>query len=259
MALKNVSWNQNLTDTDSTSIFFFFICNLASDITENEARKTIFQVILNSKIFERLDRSDQYFDHFDARDTNLRKRVAYFEIEQINKDNIITIALNPKEYYERFVDSSYNKKHKGLNKSVPGMDFDSYSSRLSDLTEYFDEFITKPNPVNRIEQKRFQIKDESMQMTSIHKVQFGQLNDKRFYFSNGITSLPYGHPHLENVRQQKNKFRNIHKIIQNKKHEFLNEEAKVVENNDRLSILNQIFNQVLIFKLKSNQNFLQAA
>ena len=42
MALKNVSWNQNLTDTDSTSIFFFFICNLASDITENEARKTIF-------------------------------------------------------------------------------------------------------------------------------------------------------------------------------------------------------------------------
>ena len=178
MALKNVSWNQNLTDTDSTSIFFFFICNLASDITENEARKTIFQVILNSKIFERLDRSDQYFDHFDARDTNLRKRVAYFEIEQINKDNIITIALNPKEYYERFVDSSYNKKHKGLNKSVPGMDFDSYSSRLSDLTEYFDEFITKPNPVNHIEQKRFQIKDESMQMTTIHKVQFGQLNDK---------------------------------------------------------------------------------
>ena len=101
---------------------------MASDITENEARKTIFQVILNSKIFERLDRSDQYFAHFDARDTNLRKRVAYFEIEQINKDNIITIALNPKEYYERFVDSSYNKKHKGLNKSVPGMDFDSYSS-----------------------------------------------------------------------------------------------------------------------------------
>lgn len=58
------------------------------------------------------------------------------------------------------------------------MDFDSYSSRLSDLTEYFDEFITKPNPVNHIEQKRFQIKDESMQMTTIHKVQFGQLNDK---------------------------------------------------------------------------------
>ena len=69
------------------------------------------------------------------------------------------------------------------------MDFDSYSSRLSDLTEYYTEFLTKPNPVKRIEQKRFQIVDESMQMKSVNKVQFGQLNDKRFYFSNGITSL----------------------------------------------------------------------
>ena len=52
------------------------------------------------------------------------------------------------------------------------MDFDSYSSRLSDLTEYFDEFLSKPNPVNRVKQKRFQIVDESMQMKTINKVQF---------------------------------------------------------------------------------------
>ena len=32
-------------------------------------------------------------------------------------------------------------------------------------------------------------------MKSVSKVQFGQLNDKRFYFSNGI---PYGHLYLEN-------------------------------------------------------------
>ena len=220
---------QNLTDTDSTSIFFIFICNLSSELPENEARKIIFEVMLNSKIFDRLDRSDKYFEQFNARDVTLKKKVGYFEIEQIDKENIITIALNPKEYYERFIDSSYNKKHKGLSKSVRGMDFDSYSSRLSDLTEYFDNFIIKPNPVKRIEQKRIQIKDESMQMTTIHKVQFEQLNNKRFYFSNGITSLPFGHLHLEKVREQKNKFRNIHKIIQDKKHEFLEEEAKVEE------------------------------
>ena len=35
------------------------------------------------------------------------------------------------------------------------MDFDSYSNRLSDLTEYYCEFITKPNPVRETEQKRF--------------------------------------------------------------------------------------------------------
>ena len=45
-------------------------------------------------------------------------------------------------------------------------------------------------------------------------------------------------------------------MIQSKKYKFLNEEAKVVESNDRLNILNQIFNQIpLIFELNSNQNF----
>ena len=52
-----------------------------------------------------------------------------------------------------------------------------------------------------------------MQMKSISKVKFGQLNDKRFYFSNDITSLPYGNPSLEKVRQQKNKYPHIHKVI----------------------------------------------
>ena len=83
------------------------------------------------------------------------------------------------------------------------MDFDSYSFRLSDLTEYHTEFL--PNPVNRFEQKRFQIVNESMQMKTVSKVQFDQLNDKRFYFSNGITSVPYGHPSLEKARKQTKK------------------------------------------------------
>ena len=52
-----------------------------------------------------------------------------------------------------------------------------------------------------------------MQMKSVSKVQFGQLNDKRFYFSNSILSLPYGHPLLEKVRKQKDKYRDIHKVI----------------------------------------------
>ena len=93
-------------------------------------------------------------------------------------------------------------------------------------------------------------------MKSVSKVRFGQLNDKRFYFSNGITSLPYGHPSLEKVREQKNKYRGIHKVIQTKKDDFLKEEIKVIENNPRLDISNQIFNQVpLIYELKSETDF----
>ena len=42
------------------------------------------------------------------------------------------------------------------------MDFDSNSSLLSDLTEYLNEFLNKPNKVEQIEQKRFQVINESM-------------------------------------------------------------------------------------------------
>ena len=128
--------------------------------------------------------------------------------------NIITIALNLKEYYKRFVDTTDNKKHKGLHKSTPGMDVDSYSARLSDLTEYYTEFLDKVSPVKRIQQKKFQIVDESMQMKTVSKVQFGQLNDKV------ILRPTYGHPSLEKVREQKNKYRTIHKVIQTKKDDF---------------------------------------
>ena len=87
------------------------------------------------------------------------------------------IAFNPKEYYERFNDHSDNKKHKWLKKSIRGMYFDSHSERLADVNEFLEEFLKKPI---KIEQKRFQIINESMEMKSVSKVQFGQLNDKRF-------------------------------------------------------------------------------
>ena len=109
----------------------------------------------------------------------LKKQVGLFQIESIDKINI-TIALNPKEYYEKFIDQSYNKKHKDAKKATANMDFDSYSACLSDLTDYYGEFV-KPAP-KKIEQKRLQVISESMQMKSVCKVQFGQLNDKRFDF-----------------------------------------------------------------------------
>ena len=182
--VNRYSLYQNLTDTDSTSMFFVFICDLNSCVSEDKARNIIFDVMTKSKIFDRLDLLAEFYEQFNCRNEDLRKRIGLFEIESIDKPNVITIALNPKEYYEHFVDHSGNKKHKGLKKSTYGMDFDSYPNRLSDLTEYSNEFLSKPNKVEKIEQKRFQVINESMQMKSVSKVQFGQLNNKRFYFSN---------------------------------------------------------------------------
>ena len=55
---------QNLTDTDSTSLFFLFICDLESELPESEARKVVFECMINSKILDRLDVSDNFWKQF---------------------------------------------------------------------------------------------------------------------------------------------------------------------------------------------------
>ena len=66
--------------------------------------------MLKSKVFHRLDLSAEFYEQFDCRNENLKKRVVFFEIKSIDKPNVITIALNPKEYYEHFIDHSDNKR-----------------------------------------------------------------------------------------------------------------------------------------------------
>ena len=180
-----------LTDTDSTSVFSVFICDLSCSVDERKSREIIFKVMIKSKIFDQIDLSDNFWNQFGVQNKKLKKQVGLFEIGNIDKSNIITIALNPKEYYEKFNDHSDNKKHKGLKKSTGGMDFDSYSARLANLNEFSKgfskEFFKKPT---KIQQKRFQVINKSMQMKSVSKVQFGRSNDKRFCFSNGIIWVP---------------------------------------------------------------------
>ena len=101
-------------------------------------------------------------------------------------------------------------------------------------------------------------------MKSVSKVQFGKLNNKRFYFSNGIIPLQYSHPYLEELGKEKHKYWHIHKVIQTKKPNFLKKESKVLESIPRLNILKQIFaqipilyeldwNLIEIFKLRSHE------
>ena len=64
---------QNLTDTDSTSMFFVFICDLNSCVSEDKARNIIFDVMLKSKVFDRLDLSAEFYEQFICRNEALRK------------------------------------------------------------------------------------------------------------------------------------------------------------------------------------------
>ena len=79
------------------------------------------------------------------------------------------------------------------------MCFKSYADTIA-LLRLID---CKKEEKKKIFQKRLQVKNTNMVMTSVNKVQFASLNDKWYYFSDRIVSLPYGHPLLQEVRELK--------------------------------------------------------
>ena len=90
---------QNLTDTDSTSLFFVFICSLDCTVSEKDSRKILFEVMIASKIFQRLDLSDDFWEQFNVQNMVIIKQIGIYEIESIDNANVITISVNPKEYF----------------------------------------------------------------------------------------------------------------------------------------------------------------
>ena len=90
-----------LTDIDSCSIQFVFLNKLCSRISEDKARDLIFDILI-LKLGERLDTSHEFFDRFKCRNKAIKKQVGLYEVESIDNPNIITLAINPKEYFEVF-------------------------------------------------------------------------------------------------------------------------------------------------------------
>ena len=132
------------------------------------------------------------------------------------------------------------------------MDFEAYSSRLLSLHEFCGQGSKK------IQQKRFQVLNNKMQMISVNKTQFAGLNDKRFYFYDGIVSLTFGHYLLEDSRKLKEKFKSsIITEISKQKYEFLRVEAVAVTKCERLRILRSIFSQPPLHYLLDSVNLVK--
>ena len=138
------------------------------------------------------------------------------------------------------------------------MDFSAYCSKLCNITDYFESYFKgEKQKSKKIKQKRFQVINDAMQMTTVNKIQFGQLNDKRFYFPNGIVSLPFGHFLFNDIRKLRHQHRDIHLQIQKKKWEFIKQENEVINKNERLSVFYQIINGVpTMYTLESKKPIL---
>ena len=52
------------------SLFFVFICKLSSSIDKEKARNIIFKVLTKSKVIERLDLPDDFWEQFGFQNKN---------------------------------------------------------------------------------------------------------------------------------------------------------------------------------------------
>ena len=105
-----------MSDTGSTSTSYAFICNLSCSVYEKTAKNVILEVLIKSKVFNRLDLSDDFWEQFNVQNKDLKRQVGLYEVENIDNTNILTIAINPKEYFEKYKDYSINKRQKAREK-----------------------------------------------------------------------------------------------------------------------------------------------
>ena len=191
-----------LIDTDSTSLKFTFTSDPNSETPEYKYSDIIFEIIMSLKIYKRFDSSHEFWEIFGARKEQKRKKLWYFEIEHIDNPCILTFAVNPKEYLEVFDDKNLNKKHKGIKKGSPGLGLKNFSQRIKSLVN-FDTFEKPPQDTKKV--SKLTIVAGKMVKTTIVKNKFTQLNGKRFYFPNGIVSLPFYHPNFAKINEFKQK------------------------------------------------------
>ena len=114
-----------LTDTDSTTVRFVVISSLESTFTEPQVRNIIFEVFSQTSIVDRFNKSDEFWKQFNVHNANNQKVSGLFEVESINDPCLVTLAVNPRVFW--IFSKSTNKKHKGIKKGAPGMNYENYA------------------------------------------------------------------------------------------------------------------------------------
>ena len=165
-----------LTNTDSTSLQFIIVSDPRSTYPECKLRDILFEVFSNTEIRDRFDKSDEFWRRFGVHCPQNQKVLRLYEVEHIDDPCYVTLAVNPKEYFKS---DNVNKKQKEIKKGLVGIDYDNYAERIKPLFE--------PDMKDVV---RISVRKGKMTTYKIRKTKFSQLNDKRFYFPNGIVSLP---------------------------------------------------------------------
>ena len=186
-----------LTDTDSTSLQFIIVSDLASTFPESNVRDVLFEIFSNTEIRKRFDKSDEFGKKFDVHMPENQKVLGLYEVQSINDPCLVTLAVNPlAEYLEYFKSETVNKKHKGIKKRLVGMDYENFAERIKPLFS-FDIYVKPKKDTKPV--VRISVRKGEMTTHKIIKSKFSQLNNKRFYFPNAVVSLSFGHYVLKDL------------------------------------------------------------
>ena len=125
-----------LTDTDSTSIQFVIVSDPTSTYPECDVRDISFEIFSSTEIRDRFDKCDKFWKQFGVHCLQNQKVLGLCEVEHIDDPCYVTLAVNPKEYFEYFKSDNVNKKHKGIKKGSAGMEYENYAERIKPLFDF---------------------------------------------------------------------------------------------------------------------------
>ena len=140
--IEQILCYQVLTDTDSTFIQFIIVSDPHSSYPECNVQDILLEMFSKTKICERFDKFNKFWRKFNVHYPQDEKVLGLYEVEHIDDPCYVTLAVNPKENFEYFKSGTCNKKHKGIKKGSPGMDYENYTKRIKPLIDF--ETYEKP-------------------------------------------------------------------------------------------------------------------
>ena len=248
--IEEVKVIMSLTDTDSASFQFITVCGEGNAMVQNEVDDLIMKILI-VELKDCLDLSDPYFEKFNSRTPHTKKQMGLFAFEQIGKKITLCLATNPKEYVEicSELDSggdasnTSNFKHKGIRKDSKGMTVKEYSKRLENLSALKSD--QKAFSSSKIVQTRIKKAFGDINMISLSKIALSQLNDKVYYFENGLMSLTHHHPDLAPIYELRNG-KTVDELLSAEVEEkTLEMEEKIVNKSKKFKYYSSIMNHVL--------------
>ena len=107
--------------------------------------------------------------------------------------------------------SHLNRKHKGIKKGSSGIGFENFAQRIKSLVHF--ETFEQP-PLDQKQVSRITVDHGEMVKNTSTKSKFSQLNDRSFFFPDGVVSLPFGHANLKEIDEfKKEKCQKIEKYF----------------------------------------------